>query len=319
MIDEFARSIRAHLYERITNPLLGAVSVAWVAWNYKLILTLSSSLPLAEKIAFIENTLYPKWYFTILYLIVLPFLSATTFLYIYPIPAKHIFRYTRTQNKELKRIKLEVEDETPASQEEHIQLRRKVNELEARYYTDLTEKDSEISRLREMLSEGSEKKYKNSSDRSREVTPESKLIQQPSRVSDGASKEIQRKKQHDKLVSDGKIIHKKIVGVRVGERKYSLGSEIKSDQPGQVSVFNLRDNYKYEDIIPVTVELAEPLESNQILWVFDGYSQREIEGSEFDLQKADFKSTSARIDVRQDNPLKPGKPLIVSNIVQFQY
>ncbi|WP_075878834.1 hypothetical protein [Vreelandella massiliensis] len=307
MIDELSRSIRAHLYERVTNPLLGAVTVAWVFWNYKLILILFASSPPADKIAFIENVLYPNWYLSVIYFVFLPMVSGMAFLYAYPFPAKYVYRYTRNQLKELKKIKLEVEDETPASKEEHIQLKRKVNELETRYYVDLTERDTEIARLQELLANGKRSDLKPSPPRPR------------NEAESGAGKEIISKAEHQQLNDDGKISHKKIVGLNVGGRDYVLGKDFNKEEPGEVNVFELSDSYNYEEEILVRVQLSDPLEPNQVVWVFDGYSHRQLEGVEFKLQKADFEMKSARIAIHQPNPLKPGKDVVVSNIVQFQY
>lgn len=307
MIDDLSRSIRANLYERVTNPLLGAAAVAWVFWNYKLILILLSSIPPTEKIAFIEGVLYPSWYWNLLYLVALPLISSMVFLYAYPIPAKYVYRYTRTQLKELKKIKLEVEDETPASQEEHIQLRRKVNELENRYYSDLTERDSEIARLQGLIAN-----QKQISSTPSSVRP---LIETDS----VAENKIKLKEEQNKIVDEGKISLKKIVKLTVGDKDYVLGSHIKKERPGEVSVIKLEDSYEYEDEISVQVEISEPLESNQVLWVFDGHSSRELHGTEFQLKKADFETKNARIEIRQPNPIKSGKHIVVSNIVQFAY
>ena len=307
MIDEISRSIRANLYERVTNPLLGAVAVAWVFWNYRLLLIIFSSLSPSEKIDFIEVSLYPNWYTSLAYLIVLPLISGIVFLYAYPIPAKHVYRYTRTQLKELKRIKLEVEDETPASKEEHIHLKRKVNELETRYYSDLTERDSEIARLQELLA----------NEKQSALNPSP--VRPIKEVKSGSESEIARKAEEKKLLDDGQISLKKITGLKVGGKDYVSGKHIKKEGAGEVSVFGLEDTYNYKDEIPVKVEISEPLESNQVIWVFDGYSSRELKDPEFTLKKADFEMKSARIAVRQPNPLKPGKDIVVSNIVQFQY
>lgn len=307
MIDELSRSIRANLYERITNPLLGAASVAWVFWNYKLVLVLLSSLQLDEKIIFIEETLYPSWYWSLLYLFGFPLLSGMAFLYAYPIPAKYIYRYTRSQLKELKRIKLEVEDETPVSQEEYIKLKRKVNELENRYYSDITEKDSENARLQQIIA--------NQKQGSLEPSPA-----RPRKESGNVARnKIRLNAEKKQLVEEGRISLKKIVGLTVGGKDYVLGSHIKKEGPGEVNVFKLEDSYEYEDEIPVQVKLSEPLEADQVLWVFDGHSSRELDSTEFDLKKADFEMKSARIEIRQPNPIRPDKDLVVSNIVQFAY
>lgn len=312
MIDELSRSIRAHLYERITNPFLGAVAIAWCFWNYKLILVLLSADSVVWKIEFIQSRLYLGWLDVVLYFLVFPLLSGLAFLFAYPIPARFVYRYSRKQLKVLKSIKLEVDDETPVSQEEYVKLRRKVNELENRYYTDLTDKDAEISRLQSMLVAG-----KDSTGSTSEVTTNN--IKRGSSSAQRAAQEIERKSEESKLVEKGDIRHKRITAAKIGEQWYRLGGDIKTDVPGKVNVFKLKESFKYEEKIPVTLEIDGSLEPGQIVWVFDGYSHRELDGFEFELQKADFEEKNARIAIHQQNPLKPGKQIVVSNIIQFSY
>lgn len=307
MIDELSRSIRAHLYERITNPFLGAVAIAWSVWNYKLILVLLSSEGALEKIRIIETRLYSEWYEVVLYFLICPLISGMAFLFAYPIPGKLVYRYTRKQLRDLKAIKLQVDDETPASQEEFVKLRRKVNEVENKYFTDLTEKDAEISRLQQILA--SRKTGSEADSRSQQKAP----------VASGAAKEIERKSEEHALVSSGQIKHRKIVGAKVGGSLYRLGEDIKSDEPGEVSVIRLKDSFEFEEKIPVSLEIDGPLEPNQVVWVFDGYSHRELKGLDFEIQKADFEKKNARIEIHQPNPLKPGNQVVVSNIIQFGY
>ncbi len=307
MIDELTKSIRAHLYDRITNPLLGAVAITWCFWNYKLVLVLLSKGAPLDKIKIIESQLYPEWYISVLWLGIFPFLSAIAFLLAYPIPANFIYSYTRKQYKKLKAIKLAVDEETPASQEEFVQLKRKVNELENRYYTDLTEKDAEIARLNSRLSE-------------KGLSPTSGPVEPPKkRVSGRPKEEIIKKKEHDDLLSKGHISHRVITGIQVGDNTYEIGKEIKSGEAGKVNVFRLAESFSYEDVIPVKVLLDQPLKEGQWLTVFDGYSNRELTELNFNIQKADFEDKSVRLSVVQSNPLKDKKNIVVSNIIQFAY
>lgn len=61
MFDDLSKSIKAQLYERVSSPLLGSFAISWVAWNYRFVLTLISSLPLNEKLAFIDTHIFPSY------------------------------------------------------------------------------------------------------------------------------------------------------------------------------------------------------------------------------------------------------------------
>lgn len=319
MISELSTSIRAHLYERVTNPFLGAVTGAWMFWNYELILVLFSSWSPDEKIKYIDTVLYSAWYISIAYIIVLPLLSALCFLFLYPIPARFVYRYTRIQLKELKKIKLDVENETPVSQDEHVNLKRKVSELEARYYTDLAEKDVEISRLHSMLkeeSEGEERAVQPQLDReSSSVAPKRTTKKRASNT----SQRLKENKAVQNLIEGDKIAKKKIVGITIAGSYYRHGKDINDVEPGGINVLRINRKFEFEEKISVRIELDSALDEGQVIWVFDGYSSYETESLDLELQKIDFRRANARFEVRQPNPIAPGKSLVVSNIVQFPF
>ena len=58
MLDDFTKSIRSTLYDRVTSPLFGAFFISWCIWNYKLLFVLASSMPVKDKFGYIENVLF---------------------------------------------------------------------------------------------------------------------------------------------------------------------------------------------------------------------------------------------------------------------
>ena len=52
MLDDLSKSIKASLYERATSPLFGAFVISWLAWNYRFVLTVISSMSAKEKFSY---------------------------------------------------------------------------------------------------------------------------------------------------------------------------------------------------------------------------------------------------------------------------
>ena len=59
-VKDFFGSIREYVRDKTANPFWGAYVVAWVAVNFRLIAVLLGSGETAEKIAYIDGTLYPS-------------------------------------------------------------------------------------------------------------------------------------------------------------------------------------------------------------------------------------------------------------------
>ena len=151
MMEDVSKSIKANLYEKASSPLAGAFSLSWFIWNYKLILTIFSGLKLKEKIEYIEIILYPDFITTITVGFGYPLLSAVLLILIYPHPAKWIYEYWHTRQKELKEIKQKIEDDTPLTIEESRQLRRELLRLESDYDEEISKKNLEVDRLKEII------------------------------------------------------------------------------------------------------------------------------------------------------------------------
>ena len=55
MLEEFEKSVKATLYDRLTSPLVGSLVTAWSICNYKFFLIILSNLSFAEKSIALEN------------------------------------------------------------------------------------------------------------------------------------------------------------------------------------------------------------------------------------------------------------------------
>jgi hypothetical protein len=134
-MEDLFNSFKALLYDRTSSPLFGALFVSWLIWNYKAVLVIFSFNPLIVKLDYFSDTLYPistSFSFThpIFILIIYPTVTAIAYIYLYPIPAKHIYRYSRNAQRELREVKQEIENETPLTIEESRKIRRDIAEIE---------------------------------------------------------------------------------------------------------------------------------------------------------------------------------------------
>ena len=153
MIEDVTKSIESSLYDRVSSPLFGAFTLSWGVWNYKLLLTLLSSMNVQSKIEHIETVLYSDYQALILIGFIYPLITSVLFILIYPFPAKFIYQYWHSQQIQLKTIKQNIEDETPLTIEESREIRREILNLESQYEAELNRRSAENDRLRELVKE----------------------------------------------------------------------------------------------------------------------------------------------------------------------
>jgi len=298
MLEDISKSIRADLYERASSPLLGAFFTSWLIWNWKTVLVIFSGMEVIQKVNHIDTVIYSDLWSSLLFLLAGPLATALLFLYLYPIPAKHVYRHFREQQKSLKAIKVAVEEETPLSQDEHNKLRRRTSEMESAFYEELTQKDAEIERLRSLL----ESKGK-------------PVAQITSDVGDSENKPPKPSKSFPLSDTDQPIITE----IVVGDEPYQLGRDFKKSEPGSVNVVKPKNDFNYQDKIKVMVKTDKPLLAGQFYEVFDGHSRRKLTEPEFELHKTDYEKKNAFVVVSQPNPSRKGKDMVISNKVQFSY
>lgn len=162
MIDDLIKSIKLNIYERVTSPLLGTFVISWCLWNYRFIIILLSSKPPEEKFKFIDAVFFKTWWPDITFSFGGPLIVTLIFIFLYPYPAKWIYGFWHSRQKELKEKRQEIDDETPITREEQKAIKRKISEIEQKYYETLRQKDIEISRLKDKVDEFEGKKQSES-------------------------------------------------------------------------------------------------------------------------------------------------------------
>ena len=164
MLEGISDSIKAALYDRLSNPLLSSFLISWSILNYEVFLYLFSDLSPINKIYGINaifsdgsslltfNQELPGWF---IYGVWHPLVFALIYLFIFPFPSEKVFKFWRETQKKLHEIKISIDDETPLTIEqskkiksENIDLRSKleasndsVSELRARIQELLTENE----------------------------------------------------------------------------------------------------------------------------------------------------------------------------------
>ncbi len=123
MLEDVGKDIQKQLYERVRSPFLGSLALAWVAWNFRSVLALLSTMSVREKLIFWAET-YPTTEEWLIRAIVLPFVTTVLFILLYPYPARWTYHYWHWQRKKLKEIEQRIDDVTPLTQAEAKELRR---------------------------------------------------------------------------------------------------------------------------------------------------------------------------------------------------
>lgn len=148
MIDELVKTIRLHLSERLTSPLMGAFVVSWCAWNYRTLLVAFSGEEVLAKLYIIDHYLYPDLASALIQGVAAPMATAAVYLFGYPFPAKWVYTFTRQRQREILDIRRKIEDETPLTVEDSKRIRNELARAEQEYFAELDRKDAEIARLK---------------------------------------------------------------------------------------------------------------------------------------------------------------------------
>lgn len=157
MLDDLTKTIKAQLYDRATSPLSGAFIVSWVVWNYKVIVILVSSMPAMQKLTYIDAHLFPTYEEVLWRGVAYPLLSALAYIFLYPLPSKYVYQYSRSRQKELKQIQQKIDDDTPMTQEEVRELRKESVRIMQDYEQQIAQRSAEVTRLRNLLAEAQQK------------------------------------------------------------------------------------------------------------------------------------------------------------------
>lgn len=150
-MDDLLKTIKAQLYDRLSSPLSFSFSLAWLAWNYRVVVILLSSLPPSDKFLALD-LLSLTWSRQELYFLCHLFLFplATSAIYIFALPwaEKIVFEYSLKRKKELKESRQKIEEEMPLSNDEARELRNLAEAAYREYDLIIRTRQEEIARLK---------------------------------------------------------------------------------------------------------------------------------------------------------------------------
>ncbi|MFN4160986.1 MAG: hypothetical protein ACK4FW_03240 [Stenotrophomonas sp.] len=145
------RDVREHFVDRIANPLTGAFVLSWCLWNYRFLMIVLSGEHVVRKIHLIKVMVYPEPWRIIVFGCVLPLATALAYLFLYPRPARFVYRHALKQKKLTLEERRRVEDETVLTVGDSQRLRARFAELQLSHRAKRSELDSEIQGLTEQV------------------------------------------------------------------------------------------------------------------------------------------------------------------------
>lgn len=148
-MNDLIKSFKAQLYDRVNSPLSATFIISWCLWNWKILFVLISEMKVNEKFIYIETIIMRGECAWILNGLVYPLIITILYIFAYPYPAKWVFKYSRWQQNELKKIQQSIEKEELISVEDSRALKLSLFEVERKYEYDLGELKKEIRRLEE--------------------------------------------------------------------------------------------------------------------------------------------------------------------------
>jgi hypothetical protein len=153
MLDDIKDSIKAKLYDFQYTPFMSSFVISWVVINHKYLLVFFADYDLEKKLPLLKGwnfSLHTSWFsIPCMMNVVLPILFGLFYVFIYPKINEKFYEYTLERNKELQKIKQDIEDETPITQE-------KARELKREHYKLADERDQALEKLKESQKEHAE-------------------------------------------------------------------------------------------------------------------------------------------------------------------
>ena len=150
MIEDILKSVRQNTLERLASPLLGSFAVAWCAWNYRFLVILFSDESVTQTFKLIEVVAFPDLRAVCLKGLMLPLASALIYVFLYPYPARFVYRFTLNRQREINSIRKQIEDETPLTREESQRIRDEYREVNRKHIETIDRLTQEVARLQQL-------------------------------------------------------------------------------------------------------------------------------------------------------------------------
>ena len=149
MLEDFEKSVKATLYDRLASPLIGSYITAWCVVNYRMILIIFSSMPYPQKVQHIDALFVPWWRYLISYGV--PALVSALYIFVYPYIAKWVFKKWQQYIKDKRDIRNSIEEQALLTQEESAKIREDFLRRKIELNSLLADRDKEISELNDEI------------------------------------------------------------------------------------------------------------------------------------------------------------------------
>ncbi|MBI3898448.1 MAG: hypothetical protein HY308_09150 [Gammaproteobacteria bacterium] len=151
MVEELAKSVRQQIEERLSSPLLGTFAISWSLWNYKFFVVLFSSASVTRTFALIDTLVFPDIQSLLLRGLLYPLLTTAAYIFLYPYPARVVYRAVQITQKRLVDERRAIEGQTLLTIQESRLIRAEREQFETAHINEIDRKNNEIDRLRSEL------------------------------------------------------------------------------------------------------------------------------------------------------------------------
>lgn len=185
-MEDIYTSIKAYLYDRAVSPLFGAFAVAWIVWNFRLILVVFGDADVWTKLTWIDN--FYSESITIHFVelnysrslvigLLYPFCTALLYILVYPLIAFPLFIVSLKFQSWMNNAKNSFHEGILLSPKKSREILRQLSTAEEEHEKELQEKDNEIALMQELIdtlhSENAKKTNDNNSKPNNLTVPDS--------------------------------------------------------------------------------------------------------------------------------------------------
>jgi hypothetical protein len=121
---EFVASLLKTVRDRLGNPLVSAFAIAWLIWNFRVVLVLigQGDGGWAAKITYLDTRLMATWWAWALHGFAIPLLFAIIWIYILPPLLREVALHHERQANTTRTGMLEVLGQTPLTEDDRVKL-----------------------------------------------------------------------------------------------------------------------------------------------------------------------------------------------------
>ena len=132
-LKELWNSVRLNLQDRVGNPLVGAFSLAWLIWNFRLSLIMFGEGNWKPKIDYIDKVLMPSWSDWLIHGYIVPLLFALVWVFALPVAFRRVMVFHRSQAAKTAKAVMLAEEQIPISNEEANKIRLRLRALSSEW------------------------------------------------------------------------------------------------------------------------------------------------------------------------------------------